>query len=311
MRLGWVSAFIRVLGATALLPACQPDLGKCDMDAARSVVYDEDGFPAYEGQALMSTSCGNGAFCHSRAAKGSNRFGVPKGLNWDMQIASTDHDENRENVETLRRGQRNIYDWRYEIYSAVDSGYMPPKGSHLAVVYDGVPHYDVGTSHRTALAAITSKEGKASLKNWLACGSPVVERTLPLANNEPTTVGDWVGRGPSAPPEPFWSEIYTRVIARRCVQCHRPDAPQFADNQLDMSTADVAYENLVGIAAMGAGCNGMGTRVVAGDPDASLLIEKLGASPSCGDTMPLGASRLPSDLVDPIRMWIENGARNE
>lgn len=50
-------------------------------------------------------------------------------------------------------------------------------------------------------------------------------------------------------------------------------------------------------------CEGW-VRVVPGDPDASLLVDKLGATPACGVPMPVGSS-LPSDQLACIEQWIE------
>ncbi len=44
---------------------------------------------------------------------------------------------------------------------------------------------------------------------------------------------------------------------------------------LDMSSKAAAFSDLVGVAAMGSGCSGMGTRVVAGNADMSILYKKV------------------------------------
>jgi hypothetical protein len=49
-------------------------------------------------------------------------------------------------------------------------------------------------------------------------------------------------------------------------------------------------------------------RVVPGDPDASLLIQKLEGTQPVGDRMPLFGPYLPQSTIDVIRQWIRNGA---
>ncbi|HET6417221.1 MAG TPA: hypothetical protein VFG22_13075, partial [Polyangiales bacterium] len=71
---------------------CKRDLGDCNLDgetedgrpidgpAAFDIAYRlTDGLPMYEGQALVQSTCGDGAFCHSPAATGTERIGVPAG----------------------------------------------------------------------------------------------------------------------------------------------------------------------------------------------------------------------------------------
>jgi hypothetical protein len=87
-----------------------------------------------------------------------------------------------------------------------------------------------------------------------------------------------------------------------------------------------AYAALVGVAASGMGCGTSGKmRVVPGDPDASLMLEKISPPmPSCGDSMPLGTKFDPNCIIpdDPsvcttqaeitlVRDWIAAGAMND
>ncbi len=64
------------------------------------------------------------------------------------------------------------------------------------------------------------------------------------------------------------------------------------------------YGNLVDVEA---GCDG-NTRVIPGDPDESYLVRKLEGGPDiCGGQMPQGGT-LPSEDIDTIRQWIDEGA---
>jgi hypothetical protein len=49
-------------------------------------------------------------------------------------------------------------------------------------------------------------------------------------------------------------------------------------------------------------------RVVAGQPDASFLVQKLEGTQTLGDRMPQGGPYLSQDLINDVRLWIANGA---
>ena len=102
-----LTCFVLVLTtstAVAGVGGCKRDLGECNLDgqtsrmgspisgpAALDIAYHfTDGLPMYEGQALVQSTCGNGQFCHSPAAVGGDRIGVPAGLNFDVALACTD-----------------------------------------------------------------------------------------------------------------------------------------------------------------------------------------------------------------------------
>jgi hypothetical protein len=83
------------------------------------------------------------------------------------------------------------------------------------------------------------------------------------------------------------------------------------------------YTALVGVKAMGMPipadmamasapvCSGMDIeRVKAGDPDHSLLVQKLEHTQKCGLEMPPGGSIKP-ELVKLVRDWIAAGAKND
>jgi hypothetical protein len=84
-----------------------------------------------------------------------------------------------------------------------------------------------------------------------------------------------------------------------------------------MSDAASAYAALVGVKAMGTGGGSVScgstdwVRVVPGDPDVSLLVQKLAStSAPCGQRMP-PATMIGAAQLDQLRMWIANGANND
>jgi polyvinyl alcohol dehydrogenase (cytochrome) len=88
--------------------------------------------------------------------------------------------------------------------------------------------------------------------------------------------------------------------------------------KLDMHDQASAYMNLVGVAAMGTNPDNSGNncadsglqRVVAGDPDNSLLIQKVEGSQPCGTAMPPGG-KLSDENIGRLRAWVENGAKDD
>ena len=162
------------LSVCAVVSGCLPDLGPCDPDAARAVVWDEQGVPAFEGQALLHASCGRGVYCHSGIAEGSARFGAPRVLDFDVatldvRLPSLDGEEER-----LRVGVARVREHRHRIYGSTESGDMPPFGDATELAHENVPRYFRADGRR--LPWIDSREGIAIVRNWLSCDAPFVER---------------------------------------------------------------------------------------------------------------------------------------
>jgi hypothetical protein len=115
-----------------------------------------------------------------------------------------------------------------------------------------------------------------------------------------------------------WSAIYQEIVVTKGCNggpsCHASSA----GGKLVMQNKADAYTALVGVKAMGSSPTGMGancvdsqlTRVVAGDPNTSLLVNKVEqATPSCGQHMPPGGMLTPAEIKQ-IRDWITAGAMN-
>lgn len=303
-----------------LLSGCQPSLGECDMLEARAVTYDTLGKPYYEGQALIVASCGGtGGFCHTNAATGTARHGAPFGFNFDMELVPRNLTLERDVAATnvLRDGQARIYEERQAIYGAVLDGDMPALGAF----YQHADNFVDSNGHH--LPRLNTPEGQDILRNWLSCGSPVVERrpTVDDAGHfvfeRPagvTAVGDIVAPNQSVL-TPEFSSIYANVIASTCgvAGCHAGTDPS---GHLDMGSLSVAYASLVDGVAMSSGCSESGaTRVVPEDSDNSLLINKLeghfaNGDDVCGPQMPFGGTPLDQSVIDVIREWIDAGAQN-
>jgi hypothetical protein len=269
------------LGASA----CGSDLGEADKAAAQELVYGRGGLVATKGQALVHDSCGNAAFCHSSKAKGSQRFGAPANLNFDMLPEPT--------------GWPVVVDHRDDIWSIVLDGDMPPKGT-ARTLGDGDWVFDSKRGSKAEhLPKLASEEGKAVLRNWLASGAPVVAATsIPAWAQAPSDEDAGAGGELSD-----WSEIYAGVIEPSCALagCHNA---QSAAGGLAMGDACSAYEHLLAAGSCGK------PRLTPGDGD-SLLLDKLESDkPSCGMLRmpPAPFPPLTPALLSSIRAWIVAGA---
>jgi mono/diheme cytochrome c family protein len=113
----------------------------------------------------------------------------------------------------------------------------------------------------------------------------------------------------------FATDIYGPIIAHHCTSCHGANA----EGDLDMSSADAGFANLVNVTAKGPACGSVSpalTRVVPGSAATSLLYLKvdgyLGTAPPCGSPMPK-SGEIPDGgqliVVDQIQTWINQGAQ--
>ncbi len=136
--------------------------------------------------------------------------------------------------------------------------------------------------------------------------SVMVDASAPTPEDAstPTTEDASVPVDAAEPLTVSFDEVYA-LIAASCVGCHG------AGKTLDLSTPELAHQGLVGQAAQYSACVSDGgvspTRVVAGDPEASLLIAKLENTQSCGKQMPPKAL-LEQAKIDVFRAWIAAGA---
>jgi hypothetical protein len=284
--------FLVLVLCVSSLIGCKRDLGECNLDgqtpdgrpidgpAAFDIAYREtDGLPMYEGQAIVQSTCGDGAFCHAPAAVGGNRFGTPSGLNFDVDLACIDASQdpncaqpiesceggqNRstycERLEGLQDNQNQVRNWAEGMMQEIRSGAMPP-GAAGRSVRNTIPW--VRKSDGGQLPSIDSSEGQEIVRNWLACQAPAIARTETPPSTalelEPCPSVDdeiCVYAGPGDLPDPNWSDIYFGIMFTDCVICHGPtnDADdQNPNNPLDgnipggASPAGLAALNLTGV----------------------------------------------------------------
>lgn len=325
---------LTLIALAALAVACTPtDLGECDSRRARTTVFvdvprfgDPDGpdplglvgLPMFEGQALLSGSCGTG-LCHSSDAVGAARNGVPGDFSFDLRLACDDR-QAEDCIEAqlirLRAGRDAVYDHRYAIYDSVLDGTMPPPALDDSVRAQA-PAFR--RANGTALPELDSAEGRDILRNWLACRTPVVERAEPAQGIQ--RPGEYCGDGINGdcvygdavridPPDPNWDSIYTNVFEPLCKSCHSAGRTDYRiESQMDLSDANIAYAEMVGVPATGAFCKDRSlTHIAPSDVAGSFFLAKLDANPECGERMPLGGPYISAAVLEPIRAWIAAGA---
>jgi hypothetical protein len=329
MRIRHALASLLVL---ALGGGCSQSVGNaCDEEAAFAVYYrapGTDGTPMFAGQALVMENC---VSCHGEMTA----LGAPEGLNFPLALVTAEGDEATTQARRLLRGQSTLLRHRDLVHGSVAEGSMPPRGfgAELSAFEDAAGN---------RLPGIRTPEGQETLRNWLACRAPVVERTTPLAQPcaadadcpvtglcDTTTAAPqcvavgWVEplAGGStidcAVPQARWSWIHTCVFSGpTCTNagCHGATAPAGGLAFPDIATG---HANLVGRApgASSPLCMGAGPYVVAGDADGSLLVHKLEGedatgAPVCGTVMPIGAT-VTQAQIDILREWIDAGAAND
>ena len=129
----------------------------------------------------MNRDCADG-FCHAEGATGDTRNGVPAGLNYGLIACTLDSggacQEPDFDPERLSRNASRVFDHARRILGEVEAGTMPPlANADLDDYYrfGSRTTFDLATrTGDTPLPAIDSPEGEEILRNWLACGAPVI-----------------------------------------------------------------------------------------------------------------------------------------
>ena len=294
------------LAVVLSLIGCEPDLGACDMTAAKQLVYGTDGTPYYQGQALVQQSCA-GSYCHVTTAMGDSRFGAPHGLDFDMTPLTAQAQP--ANVSALQTGVAKVRDEAASMYGEIEEGTMPP-----GKVGERVPSSWTSDGKTPVPLDIRTDAGKETVRNWLACNAPVVAGVTG-APAVGMSIGDYQPALMVTATASF-SSVYDTVLKGSCVSCHTAGGPFAAMTPLDFSTAANAYATLVGPAASTTGsCSGRGQLVVPGNCASSLLYQKLApanpAAPLCGGQMPLGGSPISASLLMAVCDWINAGATQQ
>lgn len=87
--------------------------------------------------------------------------------------------------------------------------------------------------------------------------------------------------------------------------CHTGPTSNSLPSGMDLSTADASFTNLVDVTSIQQPTL---SRVAAGDPANSYLVQKVEGTAASGSRMPLGGGALDQAVIDDIRQWIADGA---
>jgi hypothetical protein len=110
--------------------------------------------------------------------------------------------------------------------------------------------------------------------------------------------------GPAVKADPSFTGDIMEILNRR--SCTASGCHGGGQGGLTMTSASVAYANLVGVVSPNSG----EVRVIPGNSAGSYVIKKLEGRQSVGERMPLSLTPLgPNDLQN-IKNWIDQGARN-
>ena len=278
----------------------------------------------YAGQALVSASCaGGGSFCHAENPLGGP-FGAPAGMNFNLSLACTDATSNcNEELSRLADAQSDALEWRYHIMHELEDETMPP-GDAGELVLEGARDqaFRMGLAPDSPpLPDIDTAAGQQIVEHWLACGAPVIERSIApgaLSAGDNCTcvgegcdlvsaavVGDCYVRADVAP-SAGWEAIYTQSIAPNCLGsgCHGDGST----NPPAMGTQQLAYESLVG-QDPSASCMTSGRQYVTpGNAEESVLHRVLVGQDCSIAQMPLGRMPLSEGAIQAISEWIDAGA---
>jgi hypothetical protein len=140
--------------------------------------------------------------------------------------------------------------------------------------------------------------------------------TIPrLSPSEIQAVVQWIADGArndaffATSVAPIFGDAKTKETAGRCSVCHYPGSP----TNLDVSAPFDPEVGLVGVPTQWGRVGGL--RVVAGDPSASFLIDKIereDLDPDAdGQPMPLELPRLNAEEAQTVRVWIREGAHSD
>ena len=305
--------------AAALWSGCN-DLGDCTDPAQGRVPVKLQTQVMYAGQAIMQGACSAGS-CHTESTSRELRYGAPAGLDFDLLPAEATPDADGgiaqvdpEALHRLRKHQRKVFDERHSIWEQVERGLMPPGGKGQPfrdkALGDFIDVSGGGCPEVAKLAPITDKQTQETLRNWLACGAPIIEANVPnLMKPVGGTVGDQFPACESL--APTFDNLYSSVLSGCVTGCHEPGDNAGAE-VFDLSTPQIAYASLMGSGTgmVPSNCSRNDNFMVTpGKPDESYIVAKVGGGGTlCKNLMPLGSDGLDAAGLSLLKGWIEAGA---
>jgi hypothetical protein len=148
----------------------------------------------------------------------------------------------------------------------------------------------------------------AALSLGLLAGCPASDSAAP--GTGAPGIGGRGGSG-AATFTSIYEMLFPRVTNAHCDMCH--GLPAFDASNGNWSTGmDKAstYKALIGTTSTSSMCMNR-PFVVPGQPDMSLLLQKVKPNPPCGLRMPNGGAPLSDAQIEMIRSWIAAGAKDD
>lgn len=214
------------------------------------------------------------------------------------------------------------------VYSCKDMGSAPPRpaltaspmsvnlspgASAIVTISGGNPPYSIKRQPTASLASATLA-GSTLTITAAAMVSAAGNTSVIVKDSDSHAAGDnpqheesevEIAIAVSATAGPLFSRDVLPILTASCgvAGCHVPGG----SGPMPLQAAN-AYANLVNVRMVHPSCSS-DMRVLPGNAASSGIIKKLEGS-TCGSRMPLGGSSLPTSQIDVIRIWINQGARN-
>lgn len=206
--------------------------------------------------------------------------------------------------------------------SAASAGSAAAAAGRPATGTAGTPGAATGTAGSTAAAAGSSAGAAGSSAGAAGSSAGAAGSSAGAAGSgsdpaasggEAGSSGGAAGGGATAGGATFtqvFDAMFASSAAVGCGACHGTGPnPNLNGGLGGLMTKEAAYEALVGKTSSSAMCSGE-TYVKAGDPEGSLLYQKVAAAPMCGMRMPPGGM-VPASDVELLKNWIMAGAMND
>jgi hypothetical protein len=209
----------------------------------------------------------------------------------------------------LRTRQQALYDRRNMIWELVKDFRMPPPAKEFSVFRTlsqilSVSN-DAPCEKGKAYKSLLSGESQEVLRNWLACGAPIVESNGEVVTKAQTAgQAGWQYPACEAPSGECGAASLETLLAgplASCATCHPSViAPDFTSAAKVVQTVVESDDEV---------CNGK-PYVTKGDPEQSYLYDLIAKDePGCGrDRMPQGMPPLSEPEIAQVAAWITAGA---
>ena len=163
-------------------------------------------------------------------------------------------------------------------------------------------------------ASMTGTAGSSAAGTMAMAGAAGSSAAAAGASGEAGSTGGAAGGGATGAGGATFTAVFDAMFASSaaagCGSCHgAAPTPSLNGGLGGLMTKEAAYSALVGKMSSSAMCSGM-PYVTAGDPEASLLYQKVATTPMCGMRMPPGSMVEAADQ-ELLKTWIMAGAKDD